>query len=157
MLKQEFSYCRSLKCVGLIVLEKNNREIALLANKMTELFVTLVLTSFFFFSRSSYTWVCGWKEGLDVQYLTCTANEFYWFCQTTLFISCIIPAEREMWSCFRISPHHWPFLAEFYICGTSKKTDKWSIILSKYQTRVTVHQCLTCVPFQIRLRATSFL
>lgn len=48
MLKQEFSYCRSLKCVGLIVLEKNNREITLSANKMTELFVTLVLTSFFF-------------------------------------------------------------------------------------------------------------
>ena len=49
MLKQEFSYCRSLKCVGLIVLEKNNREITLSANKMTELFVTLMLTSFFFF------------------------------------------------------------------------------------------------------------
>ena len=49
MLKQEFSYCRSLKCVGLIALEKNNREITLSANKMTELFVTLMLTSFFFF------------------------------------------------------------------------------------------------------------
>lgn len=53
MLKQEFGYCRSLKCVGLIVLEKNNREIALLANKVTELFVTLMLTSssFFFFAH----------------------------------------------------------------------------------------------------------
>lgn len=54
MLKQEFSYCRSLKCVGLIVLEKNNREITLLANKVTELFVTLMLTSFFFFFFAHY-------------------------------------------------------------------------------------------------------
>jgi len=156
MLKQEFSYCRSLKCVGLIVLEKNNCEITLLANKMTELFVTLMLTFFFFFLAHYILGYTAEKKGWMSNIWHVLLMNFSDFVR--LHFSFLVSYwQGEMWSCFRISPHHWPFLAEFYICGTSKKTDKWSIILSKYQMRVTVHQCLKCVPFQIRLRATSFL
>lgn len=131
-------------------------EIALLANKAIKPFVTLTLVCFVLFSFADY--ILGYmanKKGWISNIWHLLLIDFS--DSVRLHFSFLLSYQkRDMWSCFKISLHHWSFLAEFYICGSSKNTDKWSIILSKYLTSVTICQCLKCVPFQIRLRATFF-